>query len=216
MDKRRAEDKIDTDDRPQIDPTANVLALVDMQVKRLDDIAELRSVFEEKMLKQSIEAINDTIRIRAEHQKELSLAESKRIDAIRAVDVGAVAIASERAAQQATVLANQVAASAETLRALVATTAQTVASQLASVSGSLTERIAVLEKTSYVGSGKQAIADPMLAELVTEMKSLRDEAERRGGKSLGSSSMWGYIVGGIGAVLGLTTLITVIVHMVKP
>ena len=79
-------------------------------------------------LSHQIEAIADRIdaelKLRSEHAGQLSIAEAKRIDAIRSVDITAVAIANDRAVASAVVLAAQVASSAETLRTLVAQTAQ--------------------------------------------------------------------------------------------
>jgi hypothetical protein len=206
---------VDRQGNPVIDPTENVLQLVESAIKRLDDIAYLRAEYTEKLIAAEAKRIDTAASLRAEYTEKLSAAESRRIDAIRSVDVGAVAIASERAAQQATVLATQVAASAETLRALVATTATTVASQLASVSGSLTERIAVLEQSSYVGLGKQAVSDPMLSELVAEMKKLREARDMGTGRSVGSAAMWGYLVAAIGVLFGLAGIILAVVHVMK-
>lgn len=131
------------------DPTKNVLQLVNAAVKRLDDLGSA----EREKNKEIIALNKEILNLHVVYGEKLSVAESKRIDAIRAVDVGAVAIASERATQQATVLANQVAASAETLRTLVATTAGTVAAQLQSVSNQLADRIALLEKSQYETKG---------------------------------------------------------------
>lgn len=131
------------------DPTYNVLQLVNAAVKRLDDLSTERS----ERTKEIFSLHKEILNLHVMYGEKLSVAESKRIDAIRAVDVGAVAIASERATQQATVLANQVAASAETLRTLVATTAGTVAAQLQSVSNQLADRIALLEKSQYETKG---------------------------------------------------------------
>lgn len=133
------------------DPTTNVLLLVEAAVKRIDDLQKVE-----------MERVGDQIRLHTEYTKQLAEAESKRIDAIRAVDVGAVAIASERAAAQAIVLANQVVTSAETLRSLVASTAATVASQLAALQTQLTERLALLEKSQYESKGRSGISAPLL------------------------------------------------------
>lgn len=91
------------------------------------------------------------------HIQQLSEAESKRIDAIRAVDVAAVAIASEKAAAQAAVLANQVSTSEEALRNLV----QQITNQL-------TERLALLEKAQYESQGKSG-ASPDLSTMVADL-----------------------------------------------
>lgn len=91
--------------------------------------------------------------LRNEHLKQIGEAETKRIDAIRAVDVAAVGVANERATQQASVLAAQVVASAETLRALVASTASAVALQLQQLSNQLSDRLGSLEKAQYENKG---------------------------------------------------------------
>src|SRR6185436_3061034 len=96
------------------DPTYNVLQTVNAAVQRLNDLAEA-----EKERNREVMRLNEKVLdLHISYGEKLSLAESKRIDAIRAVDVAAVAIASERQVQQASVLANQVSASAETLRNL--------------------------------------------------------------------------------------------------
>jgi hypothetical protein len=132
-----------------------------------------------KRLDEKIDAVaarlEDQMRLRADYAIQLSVAETKRIDAIRAVDVQAVAVANERASAQALVLAAQVSSSAETLRTLVAATAQTVAQQLAAVSAGINDRISALEKSQYENSGK----------------------------SSGGKDVWGYIVAGVIALIAI-------------
>lgn len=89
---------VDAEGAPVVDPTANVLALVEAAAKRLDDLAALRSNYE----------------------AQLRQAETARIDAIRAVDVGAVQRAAEVAAAQAEALRNQVAVAATATAAALA------------------------------------------------------------------------------------------------
>jgi len=96
---------VDAQGRPVIDPTQNVLDLVEAAIKRQDDLRE-----------KDAEHIREIIGIRAEYDEKLREAESDRIDAIRAVDVGAVNRAAEVAATQATVLAAQLQATAEAAR----------------------------------------------------------------------------------------------------
>jgi hypothetical protein len=119
-----------------IDPTLNVKELVALQMTHIHEVVELHAYY----------------------QSQLQTAEAKRLDAIRAVDVNAVSVASERATQQASVLANQVAASADTLRSLVATTATTIAQQLSQITTQLADRIAAVEKANYEGRGRQGIS----------------------------------------------------------
>lgn len=174
------------------DPTANVLALVDAAVTRLDDLhkAEMRR-------------IDEMLAMQFEYIEKLNLAESRRIDAIRIVDVGAVAIASERAAAQALVLANQVSTSAETLRNLVASTATSVASSLQQVSGQLAERISSLEKAQYEGVGKGRVSDPALVDLYNQVKLLQEARSNTSGFGSGMEKMWGWIVAAAVAVFAI-------------
>jgi site-specific recombinase len=169
------------------DPTYNVLLLVEAAVKRLDDLhkAEMRRV-------------DDMVNVHFDYREKLAVAESKRIDAIRAVDVGAVAIAAERTSQQAVVLANQVSTSAETLRTLVTSTAATVAQQLQQVSGQLSERLSLLEKTQYESKGLSGIPPQLLARL----DRLEEAGFTTAGRGAGISQFIGWIVAAL-AILGV-------------
>lgn len=186
---------VDAQGVPAVDPTANVLSLVEAAVKRLDDLRLAEMV-----------RVDQLAALRAEHAKELASAESKRIDAIRAVDVNAVAVASERATQQASVLATQVTASADALRALVATTAQTMATASEKFTAQLTERLALIERAQYEGKGRQGVTDPQIAALLDEMKNLRESRATNTGKSEGIGASWGVLLGGVGLLSSLIAI----------
>jgi hypothetical protein len=116
-------------------------------VSRLDELREAET-----------RRINELICLRDKFQDKLDVAESKRIDAIRAVDVAAVTVANDKATAQAAVLANQVTASADTLRKLVESTAIAAAEQLKQLTQQLTDRLTSLEKNQYKGEGKETKA----------------------------------------------------------
>lgn len=126
-----------------IDPTANVIALVEAAMLRQDDlrIAEARRA--DDLRAAESRRIDEQAALRAEFAEKYAMAESKRIDAIRAVDVNAVAVANERATQQATVLATQVVSSAEALRGVFTQTMT-----------ALSDRLTKVEQTQYKGEGK--------------------------------------------------------------
>lgn len=133
------------------DPTPNTLRLVDTA------ISGLTALFASEMHR-----VDERFLMFSTYMKEMGIAESNRLDAVRAVDATAVNVANDRAIEQASVLATQVATSAETLRALVATTASAVATSLAQVSAQLTDRIAELEKKQYESQGRSGISSPLL------------------------------------------------------
>ena len=136
---------VDAQGRPVVDPTRNVLDLVHAAIARQDD---LRAAAEHHF--------QEITRLRAELTAELRSAESARIDAIRAVDVGAVQRAAEVSAIQATTLATQVATSAETLRAQVAAAATAATVSLAAALVPIQEAIADLRRAQYEAQGVKA------------------------------------------------------------
>lgn len=195
---------IDSHGGPVADPTANVLSLVEAAVKRLDDlrVAEMRRV-------------DDLAALRESHSKELALAEAKRIDAIRAVDVNAVAVASERATQQASVLATQVTASADALRALVAQTATTMATASEKFSAQLTERLALIERAQYEGKGRQGVTDPQMEKL-TELVAVLAKNQAAGtGKGEGIGVAWVALLGVVAMMSGLVSVGSVVYQMTR-
>jgi protein-tyrosine-phosphatase len=124
---------VDASGSPVVDPTANVLQLVEAAVQRIDDMATLRAQHTRELMERD-----------REHAAQLRQAETSRLDAIRAVDVGAVQRAAEVQAQVANALATQVATSADAFR--VALSAQLEPLQ---------RDIADLRKTQYEQAGQK-------------------------------------------------------------
>lgn len=123
----------DRHNEPVVDPTKNVLDLVDQAIKRQDD---MREAFEKRLIEQ--------IALRADYDEKLRKAESERIDAIRAVDVGNVQRAAEVQATQALALANQVVATASALE-----------TKLGATVAPLQTRIDDLTRVQYEGVGSK-------------------------------------------------------------
>ena len=216
---------VDSSGAPAVDPTTNVIALNEAANKRQDDlrvyserlneakfdhlneVAAVRESCRTELQAAETRRIDEQAALRAHYAEKLSIAESARIDAIRAVDVAAVAIASQRASDQANVLQTQVATSAEALRTLVASTAATVATSLQQMTTSLSTRITTLEQAQYVGQGRSALADPAFTELLAEVKGLRESRATGTGKSAGIGMTWAILVAGATIAIGLATAI---------
>ena len=244
---------VDASGGPVVDPTFNVLQLVEAATLRQDDlraadrdlndarlahlseIANIRATHVLEIGKAETDRI-DILRnvqlqhveqmaaLREKHGDRLILAEAGRINAIREVDVSGVATAAARQDQQAVVLANQVAASAETLRALVASTNTAVAQSMTQISTQLMERItavdkaasdriSMLEKTSYEGKGKEAVSDPMLTRLYAEMKTMNEYASTTTGKGAGLNAMWVYVAGAVGLIISILGAFGIVLSM---
>lgn len=189
-----------------IDPTANVLSLVEAAVKRLDDLRTADTRRQDDLRKQAEKHAAEVLRLTSAFQEQLREAEAKRIDAIRAVDVNAVAVASARASDQATVLAAQVQTSADALRSLVATSAATLAAQQAAGNAEFGKRLSELERTKYEGAGRSGVTDPQLERLAALVEKLATAQSTGAGKSAGGTAMWGYVVGAVGLAVALLTL----------
>lgn len=167
-----------------IDPTQNVLDLVKAGNQRQDDLREASDRFTAS----EIGHVKEMAALRSEYTNKLAEAEAKRIDAIRAVDVNAVAVASERQAAAATVLANQVAQSADALRTLVATTATAMAEQQRQSLTQITDRLTVVERSQYEGRGKQLVADPQMEKLAMLVEHLATANSTRTGFDAGKAA----------------------------
>lgn len=135
---------VDAQGRIAIDPTANVIALTDAAVKRLDDLRD-----------KDMNHIKELVELRAEYDEKLREAESKRIDAIRSVDVSAVTRAAEVATTQAQTLAAQVSTVTDMLRTQISTTAAAQDSKLATALAPLNTAIADLRRAQYEAQGQK-------------------------------------------------------------
>ena len=178
---------------PVIDPTANVLQLVEASIKRLDDLAQAAKEHNAEVLRlrgeqrqHDLEHVKEIGELRAYHAQELRRAEAERIDAIRSVDVGNVQRAAEVQATQASALAAQVVASAEALRNQVASAASAASIALAAALEPVQKDIADLRRAQYEAQGQKA--------QVVETRA-------------SSSAIWGYVVGAIGAIIGVASLL---------
>jgi hypothetical protein len=134
------------------DPTLNVIANLETAVKRLDDLREADNKFQDS----SIDHVKELATLRAEYEDKLRLAESRRIDAIRAVDVAAVASSARDAAVVAATLATQVTTSADTLRNQVELTKTAAAGALTTALEPIQKDIADLRRVQYEQAGQKA------------------------------------------------------------
>jgi len=124
------------------DPTQNVLDLVRASIERVDDLRDAESRHQ-----------HEVARLLTERVESMMAAESKRIDAIRAVDVDAVRKAGDAASAQAGVLAAAQQATAEALRTQVADTATLAETRLAAALSPMVRDVAELQKRAWETAG---------------------------------------------------------------
>jgi len=197
---------------PVIDPTKNVLDTLNAAVKRLDDLFTAHQHFT------SNEAghLKDLMELRAAHTKEMRELESSRLNAIRQVDVTAVKTEADRALAAIQTLAATTASNAENLRNALNTTASTIAAQTAGTVSAMTERIAALEKSSYTGAGKEAVADPATRLLIEEVRALRERQQITTGKGEGVSAVWLVVSGAVGFLATILSISSLVYTLTRP
>lgn len=189
---------------PVIDPTVNVKDALQAAIARFDALRMADREAHESLRMADIRTydaemrrIKELMEMRAIYTEKLEVAEAKRIDAIRAVDVNAVAIANQRATDQAAVLANQVAASAETLRILVSQTAAAAKQQLDQTTSQLSDRIAAVERFQYEGKNLSGVIPPAVVEQLAQLQESRYKSEGRGTLSAPLLMMIAALSGGL-------------------
>jgi len=206
-----------------IDPTKNVLDLVDAAVARQDDLLEAANLFMEAELRH----VRLTEGLRADHARELAEKEANRLDAIRQVDVLNQTAAARAASDAIQVLAATTANNAEKLRNDLNATATLMAKQTADVAtsmaaqtaitmGAITDRLSALEKSSYQGVGRSMVSDPIQAQFMEDMKRLMLSQSATAGKTEGISTSWAILISVITIIIAVIGVSLAVIAENKP
>jgi len=212
------------DGAKQTDPTENVIALVKAKDKRQDDLR----MANEKYLDERIHCQKEMADLRAEHlkelhhidscnngemaklrethAKELAMAEAGRLNAIRQNDQLSVSTTAVQQKQAIDALAATTAVERETLRTLVSTTAATVASQNDIKFAGLNDKLGKLEQISFTNQGRAGVSDPMMTEMIIELKKLSQSQATGSGKTEGVSATWVFMGSVVVLILGLLAI----------
>lgn len=172
---------------PVYDPSKNVDTLVAAAIQRQDDLRSMESAH-----------IRELLAMDREHSRELRQAEAERIDAIRAVDVGAVQRAAEVQAAQQQALAAQVATTADAFRVSLAAALAPITT---SVDDLRTKDIADLRRAQYEAQGQKT-------QVVESSTGTRDELLAEQGRmqaAMARMQLWGVIIAAVILAIGLYT-----------
>jgi hypothetical protein len=152
--RREFEQRLTELDRKEpIDPTANVLQLVAAANLRQDDL-RLAEANHRDAVSQLRDRLSREIRDAERNgQRDLALAESRRIDALIEAQDQRVTLASSKAELTAVALAERVDASAKALAASVDASAKALAASVEITAKTLSERIVPLEQFRYEQAG---------------------------------------------------------------
>jgi hypothetical protein len=205
------------------DPTQNVLNMFESSIRRIDDLRQAESkriddirqlekelrILADKRIDDIILAeqrrVNEQATMRDVFYEKQRESEALRINAIRAVDVGAVSTANDRATQTASTLAAQVTQTADTARSLVASSATSIAAAQAAFAAQMNERIANLEKLQNLNQGQNAPAQ--VRENSAAIASLQKAQNESVGKGSGVDATVGYIIAAVGLLLTILMIV---------
>jgi hypothetical protein len=150
---------------PLIDPTANVLKLVEQAMLRQDDLRRAESSRINDLMELQDKCTHEISDVRLKAQEALasaesrridalSIAESRRIDALFAASASAVALDRTRTEMTASALAERVDTSAKALAASVIASAEALSKQVATQSQVFDQRLTRLEQQGYETGGR--------------------------------------------------------------
>lgn len=200
-----------------VDPTKNVLDLVDAAVQRIDNLSELQAqLLDEKIRRMEREWIHlDEIgKLREQHNREMRDSESRRVDANRSTDLAAVGTNAAQSLAAVNVLAETARSTAETLRTQAANMASAAATATDRLVTPLAERLAALEKIINIGQGRSAGPDPQMAEMSQMMQKLLLQNTRGTGRGEGLNLAWVLLLGAVGLLGTLVVIVSTVIGAV--
>lgn len=186
-------------DHPIVDPTKNVLDLVEAANQRQDDLrVAAKELADAKIAHQK--EISD---LRAAHSKEIRELDADRLEKIRQVDVSNTAIAAAQVLAAVNTLASTATVTADTLRAAGTAQATAIQNQTDRLVSGLTDRLTLVERNANIGQGRAGVADPQMEAMAATMQRVLDTLAKGSGKSEGFSQGWALLGGAILLVLAI-------------
>jgi len=193
---------IDSKVRPVVDPTANVIALVEANVKSASMLREADIKFNDKVA----EHMRELGALRSEHANETRAYDSDRYDKIRSVDMANAAATAQQILQAVNTNANNQERTAQTLRDQVASTAAAAENRQASFASEIMKRLSAVELSMSEGKGKQTVVDPQMERLSNLVESLARSRSTDTGNSQGAGDTIKWIALAITMIVGLIAI----------
>jgi hypothetical protein len=191
---------------PVVDPTKNVLDLVKAESKYQD---AMRAAGEDKMsalARAEQRRLDDLANLRLIYDQRI--AEDLRVNVKTTSDQLAGQLVKETGA-----LSNQISTLTTSFRGQLTTLTSSFTNQVAALTNAITPRIADLERFRWEQGGKAGERDPAVSQALVDMakaiNSLQDTRKKEEGHSQGLGQIWVVIIGGavlasaIGALVGL-------------
>ena len=148
---------IDAYGNPVIDPTKNVLDLVDAANRRQDDLREMHNRYLEaefKRLEETVRRVEQVSELRAEFARDVTLIHQSHDREIHKMEQDKLAAFRASDEMARITEANRSLAAIQVVERTLNSTATALASQNAENNVEVNRRLAALEKSSYEGAGK--------------------------------------------------------------
>ena len=203
---------VDYRGEPVIDPTKNVSALIGIEK---DHAKEIRAL-ENKFYDYAVAMILKEVTLRAEYAKDQRSDDRLTYSAIRQVDITNQNAAAAQIDTALKALAKATEDTRKTLADGMENTRKTLAESMAVRDARVDERIGQLERGASAGEGRSGVANPMMNELVGEMKAVTKALAQGSGKSEGISWVGAIIMGSVSALAGLIAIAAVLYAVLKP
>lgn len=150
---------------PVIDPTENVLALVDAEAKHRDDLRAADARYFDAMREAETKRVDDLAKQKSEHQAILT---------------------AQKDAHDARI--------AEMLRLQTQGNSELVAKQLDRIMTTYDSRIAAVERSQYESGGKATVMDPAVSEALKSIANLRGTERVAHGRTEGQGQIIAWLV----------------------
>jgi hypothetical protein len=204
----------DRENKPVIDPTENVMKLVQASAKRADDLSLVESKWQRRWIKSELCRIENLVTqqkefslMRASHQEALDEKESARIDSIRQVDREEVAKTAAQANLAIATLAKQTTDLATTLQTQVQSTASAAETRRTADMSEVNKRVSALELAGSASAGKQTVADPAMEALTKQVAALVNLQQSGMGERRGGQQVWGFMLAGVTILIAIIAVI---------
>jgi len=148
---------VDASGAPVIDPTANVIALVQANKEAADTLRDMHDRYiaaEIGTVKETVKWIEKLSDVHQRHDGQIHQMEQDKLAAFRASDEAARLTEADRTLAAVQLVARTAETTANDIRSVLTSTATTLATANAARDREFNNRIAALEKSSYEGAGK--------------------------------------------------------------
>lgn len=203
---------VDASGAPVIDPTANVISLVESQVLRADDLRDMTSLWAERLRVSDSKRLDDLraaesrrvdeqMHMRSNFEDRLASKESSRVDAFRDADRQDADRRSSEAQAAIVALATSTNALKDALQKQTADIAVAVEVRQQAYSSEVNKRLASLESSQSEGRGSSKVTDPQTEKMAAAIETLALSQRSAASKTEGSDKTWAAVVTIIGLAI---------------